>query len=255
MEHRVRLNDEALSEAPVDEESHDLGLTLRPDEVLFPRPEHRRMTFEGFVPGPTSREALERAVRFAEDLPDARPLWLWGGGGVGKTHLLAALAQRIRQRSPRLRVWYGSAGRLRGPQEPPDVLLLDDLHLVTGASEEQALLELLESGVQAAFTADRLPHELRWRQRGLRAQLREAQPVRLDGPDRETRLAILRARGKPGGAFPDEALERLAAVMPADARLLLAAWEETLARADRLEEPVTARMADEVARLYGGAVE
>lgn len=170
--------------------------------------------FDTFVVGSSNRLAAS-AARAVADAPGTayNPLFVYGGSGLGKTHLVAAIAYHARQATPDLRVEFSTgeevAERLHraiaaGQQaefarryQDIDLLLLDDVQFLTGQRETQSellrLFNLMQGkGRQLVMTSDRPPSEIPDVDSRLLSRLSGGLIVDVGAPDYEMRLAILR---------------------------------------------------------------
>lgn len=171
-------------------------------------------TFETFVVGPSNKLACA-AARAVADAPGQHynPLFIYGDSGLGKTHLLYAIAHVIRQRSPNVRIVYikgdefinefidsvrsGKAGDFRVKYREADLLLVDDIQFVAGKVETQneffhTFNTLYESKKQIVLTSDRPPHEMAQLDDRLRTRFEWGLMVDVQPPDLETRIAIIK---------------------------------------------------------------
>ena len=170
-------------------------------------------TFERFVIGPGNRLAHGAALAVAEAPGQAyNPLFIHGPPGLGKTHLLGAIANYLGERSPELSVHYTTAesftnefvGSLRGDgmdafkerYRRADVLLIDDVQFLQGKSRTAEELfhtfnSLHQGGAQIVLTADRLPGELTELAERLRQRFEWGMTAEIDEPDLSTRLIFL----------------------------------------------------------------
>lgn len=212
-----------------------------------------RLTFERLVVGAGNRLAAA-AARAVAEAPGAtyNPLFIYGGSGLGKTHLLTATGHRLRELQPDAEVfaltldefseqWHAAVsagethafGRRLGRV---DLLLLDDLQFLTGRREMQAeLLRLFttmqEEGRQIACTSDRAPSEIADVDERLIQRLSGGLVVDVGVPEFEARVAILRAScAERGVAVPDRALDTLAQRGISSVRELQGALNQWLAQ-------------------------
>jgi len=193
-----------------------------------------RFTFETYLEGPTNQVAAA-ACRMVADRPGKayNPLFLWGPVGVGKTHLLHAIAHQVRAQHPDLRVGYmtGEAyvnevmtaiknnhldqlrHRYRGRQ---DLLLLDDvqyLHRKEFPQDEffHTFNSLYESGRQVVITSDQPPEALPDFSERLRSRFQWGLTVEIPQPDEDLRVRILLQKARAEGMdLPVEAARVLA---------------------------------------------
>jgi chromosomal replication initiator protein len=198
---------------------------------LHPRPRsgHPRLTFASFIPGAGSRLALTASRAVAENPVLAyNPLFIWGGTGLGKTHLLHAIGNASLAHRPDLGVAYVRAAALaeefaddagRGSLAARlarygslDALLLDDAHELAGRAAQKHVLLLLESLVagekQVVAVAGAAPRALAGLDERLRAFFQSGMVADLGAPDDETRLTILRAKAHLRGVTPEHRLAR-----------------------------------------------
>jgi len=193
--------------------SEPLSTSEHPHNPIF--------TFERFVVGPSNQFAAAAAEAVADRPGEAyNPLFLYGGSGLGKTHLLHAIAHRIATARPRLKVAYLTTEQfvnelincIRRKQMETfrmtfrgvDVLLLDDIQFIAGKERTQeeffhTFNTLQSTGRQVVFTSDARPADIpgveeRLRSRFLQGLLADIQP-----PDLETRCAILREKARAAG--------------------------------------------------------
>jgi len=192
--------------------------------------------FEGFVVGASNRLAAS-AARAVADAPGSayNPLFVYGGSGLGKTHLVAAIAHEARQQRPALRIEFttgeevaerlhvaiasGQPQRVAEHYQLVDLLILDDMQFLTGQRETQSellrLFNMLQgSGRQLVLTSDRQPSEIPDVDQRLLSRLSGGLVVDVGAPDFEMRLAILRnvslARGFEAAAGVLDEVARLA---------------------------------------------
>lgn len=196
-------------------------------------PNATRHTFGDFVVGPENELAFLAARRAAESIEDAHhgPLYLHGGIGIGKTHLLEAIAQAVRRRATSKNVlrltaetfanYFTKALRerslpaFRHKMRAADVLLVDDVNFLDGKKVIQeeflhTLKQLEERGRLMVFTADRHPRLLLKTREELTSRLGAGMICRLEVPGQETRLKIVEQKARRMSAVPPrEVLEYL----------------------------------------------
>ncbi len=224
-----------------------------------------RLTFERLVVGAGNRLAATAARAVAESPGTTyNPLFVYGGSGLGKTHILTATAHRLLTLQPEAEVlaltldefseqWHAavSAGEtqaLGGRLGRADLLLIDDIQFLTGRREMQAeLLRLFsamqDDGRQIVCTSDRPPSEIGDVDERLIRRLVGGLVVDVDIPEYEARVAILRAACRERGLeVPDDALEALANRGLVNVRELqgaLNAWVAREAMGGRTATPLT----------------
>jgi chromosomal replication initiator protein len=211
-------------------------------------------TFAGFVVGPENRLAQAGAVACAENCATAyNPLVLYGGAGVGKTHLLQAIGQQVID-SGNSNVIYatseaftneliaairdGSTQQFRQRYRSVDYLLLDDIQFITGkeATQEEffhTFNALQQAGKQIVISCDRPPSELKVLASRLRSRFESGLLAEMHPPDYATRLAIFRAKAALRNRnVPDTVLTTLATRAGQNVRELEGALNRVLALAD-----------------------
>jgi chromosomal replication initiator protein len=251
-----------LSFARVDEGGIECG---PPDVELNPN-----YTFERFVIGEGNRMAHAAALAVAEAPGEAyNPLFLHGPPGLGKTHLLVAIANYLRTNAPGLSVRYTTAecftnefvGALRSAGAEAfksryrdiDVLLIDDVQFLEGKqhTEEEffhTFNALYEAGSQLVLSADRLPSELADLESRLRDRFEWGLTVAVDQPTMNTRLAVLRRLAGEAGVdiVDNQALAELAKRIDANVRQLHGALTRVIAHASLMAKPLSAELIAEV---------
>lgn len=205
-----------------------------------------RMNFDSFVVGAGNRLAWE-AARTAAESPGAsyNPLFIYSDTGLGKTHLLAAIANRARELQPSVRVVYTSLeGLLRDLKAGGDaaaryrdseVLLIDDLQFLASRPEGQEDLfhlidELLMAGSQVVLACDVPPPEMGGIDDRLLSRFSGGLVVDIDRPNLQTRRSILRHRlSEVGADLKPEVLDVIARVALHNVRQLKGALNRVLA--------------------------
>jgi chromosomal replication initiator protein len=175
-----------------------------------------RYTFDGFVLGESNRFAAAAAKSVAERPgTNYNPLFIYGGVGLGKTHLMQAIGNLALQLKPGLKVYYTAAEALflefisaiekntrvefKAKYRTLDLLLLDDVHYLIGKDRLQEEVfyifnSLHDAGSQIVFTSDRPPQDIPTLENRLASRLGSGLVVDIQQPDLETRLAILKQK-------------------------------------------------------------
>lgn len=186
------------------------------EEELPGAPLDARFTFDSFVVGKPNELAHAAARRVAEGGPVTfNPLFLYGGVGLGKTHLMHAIAHELQQRRPDLRVLYLSAEQfmyrfiqaLRDKQvmdfkqlfRSVDVLMVDDVQFIAGKDSTQeeffhTFNALVDQNKQIVISADRAPGEIKDLEDRIKSRLQCGLVVDLHPTDYELRLGILQQK-------------------------------------------------------------
>jgi chromosomal replication initiator protein len=227
-------------------------------------------TFERFVIGEGNRVAHAAALAVAETPSEAyNPLFLHGPPGLGKTHLLGAIANYLRVNAPGLSVRYTTAegftnefvGALRSSGAEKfksryrdlDVLLVDDVQFLQGKqhTEEEffhTFNALYEGGSQLVLSADRLPSELSTLESRLRDRFEWGLTIPVEPPDLATRLTVLQHLAREAGLKPDDgdALSELARRIDANIRRLHGALTKVIAHASLTAKPLSPELIAEL---------
>ncbi len=196
-------------------------------------PTMRRYTFESFVVGSSNRFAHAAALSVAETPARSyNPLFIYGGAGLGKTHLLQAISHYVRVNYPNHRIRYISTetmlnefvDAIRKNTQPEfkrryretDVLLVDDIQFMEGKEQLQeeffyTFNSLHEAQRQIVLSSDRPPDNIATLEDRLRSRFKMGLITDIQPPDFETRLAILRKKGEHSGTrVPSDVLEFIA---------------------------------------------
>ncbi|MGQ0744700.1 MAG: chromosomal replication initiator protein DnaA [Acidimicrobiales bacterium] len=226
-------------------------------------------TFDRFVVGDSNGFARAAALSVAEKPGRSwNPLFITGRTGLGKTHLLHAIGQYVRETDPNKLVIYTSTesflsnfiDAIRSNAMPAfknryrqcDVLLVDDVQLIEGKERFQQEFfhtfdYLRAAGRQVVFTSDRPPNALATLEERLRSRFNQGLITDVFPPDLETRVAILgkKAENEPI-SVPDEVLEYIATVITDNIRELEGALNQVLAHASLYRLPLDRSLAEVV---------
>jgi chromosomal replication initiator protein len=228
-------------------------------------------TFETFVEGKSNQLGKAAAMQVATNPGRAyNPLLLYGGTGLGKTHLMHAAGNLMRERNPDCKVMYlrseqfvGSmieALRAKSMDEfkrrfrSVDALLIDDIQFFAGKDTTQeeffhTFNALFESKQQIILTCDRYPKEVDKLEPRLKSRLGWGLSVAIEPPDFETRAAILLAKAHEKGVAVDENVAMLLAKrIRSNVRDLEGALNTLAARANFYGKPITTDFAEETLR-------
>ena len=201
--------------------------------VVTPSELNARFRFSSFVVGHNSQFAHAAAKAVAEAPGDSyNPLFLYGGVGLGKTHLMHAIGHEVHDRFPRKRVVYLTSeqftnevissiatarmGEFRHKYRTVDVLLIDDVQFLAGKDRTKeeffhTFNALHEINKQIVISSDRPPKEIPTLEDRLRSRFEWGLIADIQSPDFETRLAILHSKlGDNGGLIPEEVLNFIA---------------------------------------------
>jgi chromosomal replication initiator protein len=230
-----------------------------------------RFTFESFVVGKPNEFAVAAAERVAmSQKPPFNPLFLYGGVGLGKTHLMHAIAWRVRQQDPARKVVYLSAEKfmyqfvraLRSKDtmtfkelfRSVDLLMVDDVQFISGKDSTQeeffhTFNTLVDRGRQIVISADRSPSDLAGLEERIRSRLGWGLVADIHPTTYELRLGILQAKAERSQSdIPQRVLEFLAHRITSNVRELEGALNRIVHQAGLSQRPVSIEMAQEVLR-------
>lgn len=256
-------------EAPIVEESAEtpgdlgeVGLDLR-EASLNPR-----YTFQTFIRGGSNNLAAAAAMAVAESPARAyNPLFLYGGVGLGKTHLMHAIGHEVVRQRKKARVVYMSAerftnemidsigeakmNRFRRNYRNLDVLLVDDIQFLANKERTQeeffhTFNELHGANKQIVISSDRPPKQIPTLEDRLRSRFEWGMIADIQPPDFETRVAILKKKAEQSKVFvPIPVLNLLAEKISSNIRELEGALTRLLACASLKKKNITAELAQE----------
>ena len=228
-----------------------------------------KYTFDSFVVGNGNRFAHAAALAVAEAPAGAyNPLFIYGGSGLGKTHLMHAIGHYVQQQYADKRVLYTSGetftneliaaiqqnrniefrNRFRGV----DVLMVDDVQFIAGKESTQeeffhTFNALYNSGKQIILTSDRRPQEIARLEERLRTRFAWGLLADVKRPDIETRIAILREKAQQEHIrVDDEVLTVIATHVDNNIRELEGSLNRLKAYADLIGRPITLELCNEV---------
>lgn len=267
-----------LGEPPAEEDqpaAQPVALTLEPEPAPIEKPVlNPKYTFENFVVGNSNRLAQAGAMSVARAPGQSyNPLFIYGGAGLGKTHLMHAIGHYILQAHPRLRVAYLSGesftqqyiaalreqriDAFRQKYRNVDVWLVDDIQFIAGREHTKeeffhTFNTLYQMGRQVVFASDRPPRELHALDDRLRSRFEAGLIADIAPPEFETRVAILQKRAQIEGIqVPDQVIYHIAYAVEGNVRTLEGVLISIAARASVHGKPITLQLANEVlARHY-----
>jgi len=232
------------------------------DDIFTPLPLNQRYTFEHYVAGKNSQiaHAAAQAVSKAPG-KSYNPLFIYGGVGLGKTHLMQAIGHAAQRQHPGIKVNYVSGdtftyhvvtsiredrfSAFREAYRGVDIWLVDDIQFIASRERTeseffQVLNTLYETGKQVVITSDRPPKDLQILDPRLRSRFEWGLMTDIKAPDLETRLAILQKKiAQEGTSVPDEVIRYIATTICANIRALEGALIKVLATSSLTGEPIT----------------
>ena len=220
------------------------GPALRPAEQLSsPTNLNPRYTFENFVVGPSNRHAHAYSLAVAESPAKAyNPLFIYGGVGLGKTHLMQAICHSIKSRAKELKICYMSSEKFtnelidaiqhhstanfRQKYRNMDVLVIDDIHFIAGKESTQeeffhTFNHLYSANKQIVISSDRHPRAIPTLEDRVRSRFEGGMITDIQPPDFEMRIAILRTKADAMAVrVPDEVVDFIARKVQSNIREL-----------------------------------
>ena len=218
-------------------------------------------TFETYVVGPSNKLAYAAAKAVAEKpAENYNPLFIYGDSGLGKTHLLYAIAHQVQKRNNNAKIVYikgdeftielvnaireGKNAEFREKYRQATLLLVDDIQFIAGKQQTQeeffhTFNTLYESGRQIVLTSDRPPREMTQLEDRLRTRFEWGLMVDVAPPDFETRMAIIKTKAALLGVqLPDEISGYIAENVTANVRQIEGTLNKILAYRDLLGDQV-----------------
>lgn len=225
-----------------------------------------KYTFETFVIGSGNRFAHAASLAVAEAPAKAyNPLFIYGGVGLGKTHLMHAIGHYVREHNPDAKVVYLSSEKFtnefinsirdnktidfRNKYRSVDILLIDDIQFMAGKEQTQeeffhTFNALHEENKQIIISSDRPPKEIPTLEDRLRSRFEWGLITDITPPDLETRIAILRKKAKADGLeIPNEVMLYIANQIDTNIRELEGALIRVVAYSSLVNEDIDASLA------------
>lgn len=250
----------AVAATPSKSMFNSLGGRLNPD-----------FTFTNFVEGKSNQLARAAAQQVAENPGRAyNPLFIYGGVGLGKTHLMHAVGNSIRERMPNARIAYVHSERFVGDMVKAlqhnsinefktayrslDALLIDDIQFFAGKDRSQeeffhTFNALFEAQQQIILTCDRYPKEVGGLEERLKSRFGWGLTVSVEPPELETSVAILMSKATLGSVpLPEEVAFFIAKRIRSNVRELEGALRRVVANAQFTGHPITLDFAKEALR-------
>ena len=236
-----------------------------------------KYVFETFVIGNSNRFAHAAAQAVANDPAHAyNPLFLYGGVGLGKTHLMHAIGNRIKQNNPSMKVLYTSSEKFtneiinsiqnktteafRQKYRNIDCLIIDDIQFLKGKEQTQVEFfhtfnALKDADKQIIISSDRPPREIETLEDRLRSRFDQGLTADIQTPDLETRMAILRTKAASDNiVLPTEVITLLANNIATNIREIEGAYNKIVAYTSLMHMPITVETAQKVLSDMGNDI-
>jgi chromosomal replication initiator protein len=230
---------------------------------------NKSFTFENFIEGKSNQFARAAALQVSENSGKAyNPLLIYGGSGLGKTHIMHAVGNAILNKHPSIKVVYLHSERfvqdmVKALQKNAihtfkefyravDVLLIDDIQFFAGKDRSQeeffhTFNSLIDRKHQIVLTCDKYPKEISGLEERLKSRFSCGLPVSIEPPDMETRAAILMKKATIAQInLPDEVAFYIAKRMPYNVRDLEGALRRLIANAEFTGQAITLDFAKDV---------
>lgn len=262
---------------PAEEPMRPLFKAEREDEIdesnLNPK-----YVFENYVMGNSNRFAYAAALAVANNPASTyNPLFLYGGVGLGKTHLMHAIGNRIKQNDPTMKVLYISSENFtneiinsiynknteafRKKYRNIDCLIIDDIQFLKGKEQTQVEFfhtfnDLRDSNKQIIISSDRLPKEIETLEDRMRSRFESGLIADIQPPDLETRMAILRQKAVNDKIeLPNEVLTLLATSITSNIREIEGVYTKVVAYSSLMNVPVTLDITKKILDDMGNIVQ
>ncbi len=270
---RIHYTSEAASAAAAGQSSGSVSLSagIPSTEGLFENTAawlNPRLTFDAYVVG-TSNQLAHAAARAVATMPSRsyNPLFIYGGVGIGKTHLMHAIGRSLLDNFGGLNVVYTSSERFMNEMinsikldrmplfhrhyRTADVLLIDDIHIIAGKERTQeeffhTFNALYDHQKQIVISSDSAPHQLPGLVERLRSRFEWGLMVDVQPPDLETKMAILDKKAESEGvALPQDVRIFIATKTKSNVRELEGALTRLIAVSSMTGQPISMGMAQQ----------
>lgn len=233
---------------------------------------NKRYTFDNFIIGNNNRFAQATAYSIKDNLGLTNPLYIYGGVGLGKTHLMQAIGNAVIDEDPSKKVFYCSGKdfveelvndilnskkddlntNFKNKYRNLDLLLIDDVQIIAGKQKSQeeffhTFNALCESGKQIVLTSERPPKEINGLEDRLKTRFSMGVSVDIQTPDYETRLAILKKKAaEERYVISDDVLIKVATKVKSNVRELEGVFNKLMAYTKFTNNPLTDPVVDNV---------
>jgi chromosomal replication initiator protein len=244
-------------------------------KVKFPTQLSPKYTFSTHVEGECNRLARSagKTVALTPGSSPFNPLYIYGSSGLGKTHIVQAIGHEVRERHPELQVLYVSTNKFQAQfmtacknneindfirfYQMIDVLIIDDIQELSGnkAGTQNAFFNIFNhlqlAGKQIILTSDKPPVELKDIEQRLLTRFKWGLSAKIDTPDYETKLKIIRSKSDMMGIIlPEEVITYLADNISANIREIEGALLSLKANSQYMNRRISTSLAKEVLKAY-----
>ena len=263
-------NGSIISTKPADVQDQEIEIS---NKTLNPK-----YTFETFVVGNNNRFAHAAAIAVGDKPGESyNPLFLYGGVGLGKTHLMHAIGNRILQNNRGAKILYVTSEKFtnqlinaikdnknevfRNKYRTIDVLLIDDIQFIAGKERVQeeffhTFNALYEDKKQIIISSDKPPREIQFLEDRLKSRFEWGLLADISCPDYETRLAILRKKAQEEKILVDDhILANIANKIDSNIRELEGVFNKIIATASLTHMPITIELAENTINEFKAASE
>lgn len=247
---------------PVSSTTNNKTINTRPAKQAFPSCLNESQVFENYVEGKSNQLARAASIQVSSKPgSDYNPLYIYGGVGLGKTHLMQAAGNQIKKLRPDSKVVFASCERFvsdmvkalqhskmnefKNFYRSVDALLIDDIQFLADKNRSQeeffhTFNALYESKAQMIITCDRYPKEIDGLEERIRSRLGWGLAVDIKPPDLETRVAILQTKAESAMIhLPEEVAFFIASKFKSNIRELEGALKRVIAHAHFTGHPIT----------------
>ena len=267
---KVEGGEVSSSNTSIDSQDGDIEIS---NKTLNPK-----YTFETFVVGNNNRFAHAAAIAVGDKPGESyNPLFLYGGVGLGKTHLMQAIGNRILQNNRSAKILYVTSEKFtnqlinaikdnknevfRNKYRTIDVLLIDDIQFIAGKERVQeeffhTFNALYEDKKQIIISSDKPPREIQFLEDRLKSRFEWGLLADISCPDYETRLAILRKKAQEEKIVVDDnILANIANKIDSNIRELEGVFNKIIATASLTHTPITIELAENTINEFKAASE
>ena len=277
MEGEASLSEELLEPRPTKTQQQQLFTEKTAEQQIDESNLNPKFVFETFVIGNSNRFAHAAAQAVANNPAHAyNPLFLYGGVGLGKTHLMHAIGNRIKQNNPGMKVLYTTSEKFtneiinsiqnknteafRQKYRNIDCLIIDDIQFLKGKEQTQVEFfhtfnALKDANKQIIISSDRPPREIETLEDRLRSRFDQDLTADIQPPDLETRMAILRTKALSDNIqMPNDVITLLATNIATNIREIEGAYTKIVAYTSLMDMPITMETAQKVLSDMGNTV-